>query len=247
MTTSIDIDDYYISFETGLPSMSYKLNEVNANGGIVTGAGNLSGRIVKISRAFTKLDFSGRQNFIDWFTKPSYEVIYLRWNTSSFNGISRVYPMLSGGESFQVRNFNYSKELSFEMIMPDPYFESTTLTSISYNIDTTSLLSTSVTITGGKIFPRFVLNSTSICTDIQLILDNNYGFRLDYSIQAENEAIIYTSNCKLEFYVNSVNTGGLYFSSLSTPFEFLGGVNNFDLIITTTGSSFSIKYYERRL
>lgn len=243
-TTNIIIDDYFISIETGLPDMSYKMNDIIGDGGIVTGIGSLSGRKAKISRAFIRTDFDGRQTFIDWFTKPNYDTIYLRWTTTSFTGISQVYPMLSGGEGYETRNFNYVKSLNFEMYLPNPFFESTSATSNSYAIASTVVHSTSISITGCKVFPVFSFTSTLAWSSLEVKLNTNYGFHIDYSFNAGDIVQVYTSNSELEMYVNGNRVDG-FFHIDSTPFELIAGLNNFD--VKAQSGTLTVQYRQRRL
>jgi len=244
-TTSINIDDYFVSFETGLPEMSYKMETIIGDGGIITGVGSLAGRKAKISRSFVRTDFNGRQTFIDWFTKPNYETIYLRWQpTTSFNGITQVTPFLSGGESFETRDFNYVKSINFEMYMANPYFASTTITNSTFAIASTVVHSTSVIITGCKVFPIFSFTSTLAWTSLEVKLNTNYGFHVDYSFTAGDVVDIYTSNSELEMYINNNKVDG-FFHIDSTPFSLKAGLNTFD--VKAQAGTLNIKYYERRL
>ena len=243
-TTHYDIDDYYVSFETDLPGGSYKMNDVIGDGGMVSGSGNLKSRTAKITRVFTRENESERDEFISWFTKAPYEEIYLRKTTTSFDGIQRVYPMLSGGEGFGTRNFNYSKEISFEMLMPDPYFESTAATSSTFTLTSTSLHSTSISISGQRIFPSFLFIPTGACNLLDVKTADGFGFHIEYNFQAGSSVVISTTGSDIYCEVEGERIGG-YFSANSKPFDLYTGTNN--LYITGSSGTLTLTYYGRRL
>lgn len=243
-TTYFNIDNYYVSFESGLPKGQYKMNKIIGDGGIITGSGALEGRIAKISRAFLKSEEAQRKEFISWFTRPAYDTIYLRRTTTSFDGICQCKPTMSGGEQFASRNFNYGKEVSFDIYMNTPYFESTTLTTTSIAIASTATTSGTITINGHKVFPQYEITSTLAMTQFEVKLAEGYGFHMDYSFTASDTVNVKTSDSSLICTINGNNIYG-YFSALSTPFDLRPGSNT--LYVKANTGTLLIKYYERQL
>lgn len=243
-TTSLDIDDYYVSFETGLPAGNYKLRNTIGDGGLVTGNGVIGGRIAKVSRAFTRVEEDERDNFLSWFTKPSHETVYLRKTTTNFDGIQEIKPMLAGGEKYNVRNFNYSKNVSFTMMMANPYFESTSLSTSVITVTSSVVQTETVEISGMKVFPTFELTSTNAVTLFQVKTAEGHGFRIDYTFEPSDVIVVKTTDSNLICEVNDVRLDG-YFSSDSTPFE-LNSSNN-TLYIKADAGDLKIQYYKRNL
>lgn len=243
-STYLDIDDYYVSFETGLPQGSYKISDSLSDGGYVSGRGNIGARVAKISRVFTRDDEDTRDLWLDWFTKPVYEELYLRKTSTNFDGIQRIYPALDGGESYKIRNFNMSDGVSFEMYMPDPYFESTTVTSSTFTLTSTSLHSTSISITGQKVFAVYTFIPTSDATSIDVKTAEGHGFHLDYNFNAGSSVVISTTGSNIYMQIGGLTVSG-YFSANSNPFELWPGTNN--LYITGSSGTLNVSYYERRL
>lgn len=243
-TTSFNLDNYMVSFETGLPKSVYKMAKILGDGGIVSGNGFLEGRIAKISRVFTKWEESDRDSFINWFNRPPYETMYLRRQTSSFNGKQECKNSLGGGETYNVRNYNVGKEIEFEMYMENPYFESTTVTTTSVAIASSALVTGTVTINGNKVYPNFEITSTKAVTQFEVKTAEGYGFHVDYTFTAGDTIVVSTSGSELSLTVNGNYLYG-YFSANSTPFELKNGTNN--LYIKADVGTLLIKYYERHL
>jgi hypothetical protein len=243
-TTSLSLDDYYVSFETGLSKRNFKTIDILGDGFNISGNGYLSGRVVKINRSFTKYDYDNRELFIKWYTKSINENIYLRWISTSFEGISQVYPSLQGGENFSIRDFIFSKEINFEMLQPDPYYYSTSLTSVTFIPLSTEILSTFININGQKNYIQIQFTSTLAWTSFELKLNTNYGIHIDYNFEAEDVLVIKTSSNNLSMQVNGIEQYG-YFDINSVPFPFESGLNYFDF--KGQSGTLILSYYKRVL
>lgn len=255
-TTSLNLDDYYVTLDTGLPKVSYKFNEIIGDGSELSGNGLVNGRIIKITRAFTKSKYADRDLWIDWFTRPFYQEIYLRMQTSSFNGVQRVYPALDGGESYASKNFTIIKEISFNLFMPDPYFESTTYTGldIGWSILSSTEHFFTFNIDSHKIFPTIYFKPNSYNDYYSAKTNNNYGFEITYPI--DNRYIdVFSSNSELKAYTD-INTippvyddtkliSG-YFTPNSSPIEFRKGSNTLRIKTNCAGVA-GYYYLDRRL
>lgn len=247
-TTSINIDDYYVSFESGLPKGSYKMNDILGDGGMIDGMGSIGGRIVKISRTFLRENEVDRDLWMSWFTRPIYDEIYLRRTSTNFIGIARVFPQLAGGESFNVRNFNFSKDIPFEMLMENPYFESTTITNSSaISLTSTAQISNNITIAGMKVFANYSLTiGSTTCQTFQIKTAEGYGFNISYNFQQNDVVNVSTSDSQLIVTINGIILDSGNFTSGSQPFELKSGINTL-YIIGSSNSTLVVSYYERHL
>jgi hypothetical protein len=214
------------------------------DGAILTGSGFMEGRTAKISRVFLRTEESDRLDWMSWFTRPPYETLYLRRTTTNFDGICQVKPALSGGETFNVRNFNYGKEISFDLYMASPYFESTTLTTTSIAITSSAQITGVVNISGNKVFPQYEIWSSNVITQFEVKTAEGYGFHLDYNFSAGSTINVRTSDSSLICTISGTPLTG-YFSALSTPFELINGNNT--LYVKADVGTLLVKYYERQL
>ncbi|MFA5300629.1 MAG: hypothetical protein WC389_20775 [Lutibacter sp.] len=243
-TTSFIIDSYYVAYETGLPKHNYDFSPVLGDGSIVSGIGSLPGRVIKLTRIFTRFQEEERNNFIEWFNQPLFKDIYLKWTTTNFTGRTKVIPYLGGGESFATRNFNFGKELTFEMFQPDPYFESTSQTSTNIILTSSTQSSGIVTISGERIFPAFSFTSTAAFSIFEVKTAEGYGFRVDYAFAAGDIIAVSTTDSAIKMTVNGGEVAG-YFTSNSRPFNLFSSQNT--LYVRAAAGTLTINYNQRKL
>lgn len=243
-TTYLVLDDKYVSIETGLPKSKWKLEEVLGGGAIILGGGALSGRQAKVSRHFMKTEEDERELYFQWFTKPQYEDIWFRKTTTSFDGIVECRLGLDGGEVFTARNFNYSKEIGFNIFMGCPYFESTSVTTVNITSTGTTQVTDTITISGGNIYPNFYVATTESFSLLEVISGESYGFTLNYSFNAGDVIRVYTSEAFLRATVNGLDVSD-YFSADSTPFDLQSGTNT--VYSRSANCTIELRYNERRL
>ncbi len=243
-TTTFNIDDFYISFESGLPKMVYTQNETISDGAIIDGVGSIGGRTAKVSRAFLRTHEYERDQFLQWFSQPVYKDIYLRRNSTWFNGIVKVYTAIEGGEAYKTRDFNFVDGMDFSIFMTSPYFESTTLTTISSTLVSSTQHILTVNISGYKCYPCYSITSTNALTMFEVKTAEGYGFRVDYNFNANDVINITTSGSQLIMTINGIRVDG-YFTEGSSPFELQSSNNT--LYVTGSASTFNILYYERHL
>jgi hypothetical protein len=243
-STYLVLDNYMVNFESGLPGTVYDLNDTIGHGFIVSGSGNLGGRIVSLSRVFTRDQESERKNYIEWFTRNRSKTTYLRRTTTNFDGVQEVVTSLQEGESFNIRDFNFSKELKFTAYMENPFFESTTLTISTFAISSSIKNTVTANINCNKVFPNFQMVSTKAMTQFEVKNAEGYGFRVDYNFQANDVINVSTTGSDIYLTINSIRTDG-FFSSSSCPFE-LNSSNNTLYVKADTGT-LTIKYYQQEL
>lgn len=243
-STYLILDNYMVNFETGLPGTSYDISDTIGHGFIVSGSGNLGGRTVSLSRVFTKDQESERKTYIEWFTRNRSKTTYLRRTTTNFDGIQEVITSLQDGESFNIRDFNFSKELKFTAYMENPFFESTSLTSSTFAISSSNKNTITANINCNKVFPNFQMVSTKAMTQFEIKNAEGYGFHVDYNFQPNDVVNISTTDSDLIFSINSIRADG-FFTSSSCPFE-LNSSNNTLYVKADTGI-LTIKYYQQEL
>jgi hypothetical protein len=244
-STEFDIDDEIIDIDIGLPKGVYKMNDVMSDGGIVSGSGFLEGRIIELSKTFIRVNETARQKILEWFTTPNYQDVYLQKSTTDgFTGQTLVRPALGGGEGYNLKEFIFSDAVPLELYAADPYFTSTTVTSTTVALTSSTEKTSTVTLSGAKNFCTFALSSGSAFTLFQVKNDEDFGFRLSYSIPANSTIEVFTSGSELVTKLdNSIISGGL--AANSSPFELNSSQNT--LFITGNSGTVTITYYERRL
>lgn len=193
---------------------------------------------------FTKNEESDRLAWLSWYTRPSYETIYLRRTTTNFDGICIVKAGLEGGEGFASRNFNVGKEMSFNMYMQTPYFESTSITTTSIAISSSLQTTGTVNIIGHKVFPQWETWSTNTITQFEVKLAEGYGFHVDYSVTPGSTINVKTSDSDLICTIGGSRITG-YFSAQSTPFDLKSGSNT--VYVKSDVGTLYVKYYQRQL
>jgi len=176
--------DEVSDLDTGLPKRAFSIENTISNVGQIKGSGTLNPKIFKCSKIFIESDANpgaetDRKDFLAWFFKPVWREVYLyKTYADGFVGRTRVYNSPGGSEPYASC---VSENVSFEIYAPNPFFQSTTITTLSQiNISDSTEISETVTITGyygTPVIYDFYLNLD--CMKIQVKTNEGFGFLID--------------------------------------------------------------------
>jgi hypothetical protein len=242
-SSQINIDDYFIKINLGLPSRSITQSANLGDGSTVRGSGAFSGREISLTVKFKGAQETTRDLILGWFSMAMYKTVYLYKEITGFTGVMECKLSPSGGESYS--SYSISDEVPFKLITKQAFFEKTTQATLeTITVTSTSRQTETVTVTGQPVFPQFQFTATADFTLFQIMLSYRWGFRIDRQFYNGDVIIIDTRNGQLSLTVNDVSIYNA-FTSTSTPFLLDTGDNSIDIFATS--GELLVKSYERRL
>lgn len=163
----------------------------------------------------------------------------------TYLGRARVYPQPKGGEPYKVNVI--SDSVNFSLIATNPFFTSTTLTTIELNSTAQTEKSTTVNISGYRTPATFEFTPNENFSVFQVLRSDGYGFRANRAFQSGEVISVNTGDSELTMTIDSNEITGI-FSDESTPFMLEKSTNTINVVASnSTDGALKVKYYERRL
>jgi hypothetical protein len=252
-TNTYSLDDNVVSLVIGSVNRNYEVkNFAGADGGYITGDGNLSTNTISFSRK-NRLDSTAgtawnaaRNILINWFTKTKSEDIYLRIlngeGTDTYE--TKIKPFNKGDIQFTTLGITNAE--SFEFVSEWGYFQKITAETDTLAITDNTEHSLSVT-NGGNIETPIECNFTPTGAEslFQVTLADSYGFRLEKTNFAAGVEIKYTT-ADGKLYFDDVEQKASQYLTAGSVFKIPPGT--FYLYILCSGAgSFDYSFNEREI
>jgi hypothetical protein len=244
-TNTYSLDDNVVSLVIGGVNRNYEVkNFAGADGGYITGDGNLTTNTISFSRK-NRLDSTSstawnasRNTLISWFTKAKTTDLYLRIlngeGTATYE--TKIKPMKKGDVQFSTLGITNAE--SFDFTSEWGYFQ------IITGSETTDTLA----ITGSTEQTLEVTNSGNIETPIecnftptgaeslfQVTLADSYGFRLEKTNFAAGVEIKYTT-ADGKLYFDDVEQKASQYLTAGSVFKIPPGTFNLYILCSGAGS-----------
>lgn len=186
-TTTLNLDDYVSSLEVGGLKRNFNVEDfAGTNGGYLKGIGNFSPRKLK----FQKIEraegtdgtaFNSRRNdFMAFFLKPFWEDWYFYIKDGEGTSTYRTLCYCTDIDSDKYKYVRISDDKKFEIILPNPVFESTTVNSTNVAITGSNEQTVTITVGGNTdANPIYSFTPTAAETSFQVSSSEGWKWRLD--------------------------------------------------------------------
>jgi hypothetical protein len=192
LTTTIALDDTVSELILGGNKRSFNVVEyAGSNGGILKGNGNYSPKTFKVSRREYAVGTnetawnSRRSLFMQMVTKAYYIPIYLYVQYTEYAIVMRTRIYCTDIPEDKYKYIKVSDIRSFTFVSPDGFYEDVAVTTVTEAITTGAEQAVEVVNYGNIDCPMICkFTPTGNETIFQVLIYNNYGFRLEGSFTA---------------------------------------------------------------